>query len=179
MSDLEFAVKVTHLPEAILNRTEIRYVRDLELRDFKESNLILSGSQEADPWLSAISGKMNFVVHDDPTVGALRVENRQPKAGEMNEYLYDPHDPQQRGLATIAFLPNLTGSGNLLVVQGFSVASTQAAAEFITNGRDLDALFSSYSGNTSKLPHFEILLATKEINGMASRPVPLTWHTYP
>jgi hypothetical protein len=76
MSDLEFAVKVTHLPEAILNRTEIRYVRDLELKDFKESNLILAGSQEADPWLSAISGKMNFVVHDDPTAGALRVENR-------------------------------------------------------------------------------------------------------
>jgi hypothetical protein len=179
MSDLEFAVKVTHLPEAILNRTEIRYVRDLELRDFKDSNLILAGSQEADPWLSAISSRMNFVVHDDPTVGALRVENRQPKAGEKNEYLYDPHDPQQRGLATIAFLPNLTGSGNLLVVQGFSVAGTQAAAEFVTDGQDFDALFSSYFGNASKLPHFEILLATREINGMASRPVPLTWHTYP
>jgi hypothetical protein len=179
MSDLEFAVKVTHLPEAILNRTEIRYVRDLELKDFKESNLILAGSQEADPWLSAISGKMNFVVHDDPTAGALRVENRQPKAGEENEYLYDPHDPQHRGLATIAFLPNLTGSGNLLVVQGFSVAGTQAAAEFITDGRDLDVLFPSYAGNTSKLPHFEILLATVEVNGMASRPVPLAWHIYP
>jgi hypothetical protein len=179
MSDLEFAVKVTHLPEAILNRTEIRSVRDLELKDFKDSNLILSGSQKADPWLSSISGKMNFVVHDDPTVGPLLVENRQPRAGEKNEYIYDPDDPQHRGLATIAFLPNLTGSGSLLIVQGFSAAATQAAEEFVTNGPDFDALFSSYSGNKSKLPHFEILLATKEINGMASRPVPLAWHTYP
>jgi hypothetical protein len=179
MSDLEFAVKVSHIPEAILDRTEIRYARDLELKDFKESNLIMAGSQEADPWLSAISGQMNFVVHDDPSAGPLRVENRQPKAGEKPEYPYDYHDAQHRGLATIAFLPNLSGNGNVLVVQGFSLAGTQAAAEFVTNGRDLDSLFPSYFGKGSKLPHFEILLSTVEINGMASRAVPLAWHTYP
>jgi hypothetical protein len=179
MSDLEFAVKVSHIPEAIPDRTEIRYARDLELKDFKESNLILAGSQEADPWLSAISGQMNFVVHDDPSAGTLRVENRQPKAGEKAEYLYDPHDAQHRELATIAFLPNLSGSGNILVVQGFSLAGTQAAAEFVTNGRDLDALFPAYSRNDTKMPHFEIVLTTMEINGMASRAVPLAWHTFP
>ena len=73
MSDLEFAVKVTHVPEAIPLRTVIRFARDLELKDLKESNLILAGSQEADPWMAAISGQMNFVVHDDPSA-VLRVE---------------------------------------------------------------------------------------------------------
>ena len=179
MSDLEFAVKVTHLPEAILNRTEVRYARDLQLKDFKESNLILAGSQEADPWLSAISGQMNFLVHDDPSVGPLRVENRQPKVGEQAEYSYDSHDPQHRGLATIAFLPNLGGTGSVLVVQGFSLAGTQAAAEFVTSEKDLDALLPAYSGNSAKLPHFEILLSTVEINGMATHAVPLAWHVYP
>jgi hypothetical protein len=179
MSDLEFAVRIAHLPEAIPDRTEIRFARDLELKDLKESNLILAGSQEADPWMDAISGQMNFIVHDDPSAGPLRIENRHPKPGEKSEYPYDSHDPQHRGLATIAFLPNLSGSGNLLVVQGFSLAGTQAAAEFVTNGRDLDALFRSYAGLGTKLPHFEVLLSTVEINGMASRAVPLAWHTYP
>lgn len=178
MSDLEFAVKVSRMPEAIQDRTEIRYARDLELKDLKESNLILAGSQEADPWMSAISSQMNFVVHDDPDAGPLHIENRHPRPGEMPDYLYDSHDPQHRGLATIAFMPNLSGSGNLLVVQGFSVAGTQAAAEFATSGRDLDALLHAYAGNTA-LPHFEILLSTIEINGMATRAVPLAWHTYP
>ncbi len=179
MSDLEFAVKVTHIPEAIPDRTEIRYARDLELKDFKESNLILAGSEEADPWLAVVSGQMNFVVHDDPDAGPLHVENRNPKPGEKSDYPYNPHDGQHRGLATISFLPNLSGSGNILVVQGFSLAGTQAAAEFVTNGRDLDALFPAYAGNLAKLPHFEILLTTVEINGMASRAVPLAWHVYP
>ena len=175
MSDLEFAVKVSHVPEANPLRTEIRFARDLELKDLKESNLIMAGSQEADPWMAAISGQMNFVVHDDPSSG-LRVENRQPKSGEESEYIYDPHDPQRRGLATIAFLPNLSGSGNLLVVQGFSLAGTQAAAEFVTNRRDIDDLFRTFAGNEAKLPHFEILLSTTEVNGMASHPVLLALH---
>jgi hypothetical protein len=175
MSDLEFAVKVTHVPEAIPLRTEIRFARDLELKDLKESNLILAGSQEADPWMAAISGQMNFVVHDDPSA-VLRVENRQPKQGEKSEYIYDPHDPQHRGLATIAFLPNLSGNGNLLAVQGFSLAGTQAAAEFVTNRRDIDDLLRTFAGNEARLPHFEILLSTMEVNGMASHPVVLAWH---
>jgi len=179
MSDLEFAVKITHLPEAIPDRTEIRYARDLELKDLKESNLILAGSQEADPWMAAISGQMNFVVHDDPVAGPLRVDNRRPQPREKDEYSYDPHDPQHRGLATIAFLPNLSGNGNLLVVQGFTLAGTQAAAEFVTSGTDLDALLRSYAGGSAPLPHFEILLSTVEFNGMASRAVPLAWHVYP
>ena len=177
MSDLEFAVRVTHIPEAIPLRTEIRFARDLELKDLKESNLIMAGSQEADPWIAAISGQMSFVVHDDPS-SVLRVENRQPKSGEKSEYIYDPHDPQHRGLATIAFLPNLSGGGNLLVVQGFSLAGTQAAAEFVTNRRDIDDLFQTFAGNAAKLPHFEILLSTMEVNGMASRPLLLAWHVY-
>ena len=179
MSDLEFAVKVTHIPEAIPDRTEIRYARDLELKDFKESNLVLAGSQEADPWLAVVSPQMNFVIHDDPTAGPLYVENRQPRTGEKGTYLYDGRDPQHRGLATIAFLPNLSGNGNLLIVQGFTLAGTQAAAEFVTSGQEFDTLFPSYSGNTSRLPHFEILLNTVEFNGMASRPTPLAWHIYP
>ena len=179
MSDLEFAVKITHLPEAIQDRTEIRYARDIELKDLKESNLILAGSQEADPWMAAISGQMNFVIHDDPGVGPLHVENRRPQSGEKSDYPYDPHDPQHRGLATVAFLPNLSGKGSLLVVQGFSHAGTQAAAEFVTSGTDLDPLLRAYGGSSAPLPHFEILLSTLEIDGMASRAIPLAWHVYP
>jgi len=179
MSDLEFAVKITHVPEAIPDRTEIRYARDIELKDLKESNLILAGSQEADPWMAAISGEMNFIVHDDPSAGPLRVENKHPLQGEKSEYAVDPHNPQHRGLATVSFLPNLGGTGNLLVVQGFSLAGTQAAAEFVTSRHDLDALLRQYGGNGSALPHFEILLSTVEINGMATRAVPLAWHVLP
>lgn len=179
ISDLEFAVRVTHVPEARMDRTIIRYARDLGLNELKEYNLILAGSQEADPWMSLISGQMSFVLHDDPSAGPLRVENKRPEKGELSEYPYDFHNPQHQGLATVAFLPNLSGNGSLLVVQGFSLAGTQAAAEFVTSGNDLDKLLHAYAGSRSKLPHFEILLSTTEINGMAAHPVPLALHILP
>jgi hypothetical protein len=179
ISDLEFAVKVTHLPETNMKRTVIRYARDLNLKDLKESNLILAGSQEADPWVSMISGQMSLVIHDDPSAGSLRVENKRPRKGELSEYPYDSHSPEHQVLSTVAFLPNLSGNGSLLIVQGFNLAGTQAAAEFVTSGKDLDSLLHAYAGNKSPLPHFEILLSSTEINGMASHTVPLALHVLP
>jgi hypothetical protein len=179
MADLEFAATVARLPESLPNRTRIRYVRDLQLEDLKQSNLIMAGSMVADPWLSLIEHEMNFVLHDDPETGKLRVENRRPKGNERSEYFFNNEDPQHRGVATIAFLPNLSGSGNLLIVQGSTLAGTEAAAEFVTKGEDFDALFHEYSGNGLRLPYFEILLGTLDINGMGARPNVLAWRTYP
>jgi hypothetical protein len=67
----------------------------------------------------------------------------------------------------------------MLVVQGFTLAGTQAAAEFVTNRESFDRYFQSYAGPASALPHFEILLATMDVNGMASRPTVLACHTFP
>jgi hypothetical protein len=179
MADLEFAAALARLPEASPDRTQIRYVRDLQLEDFKQSNLIMAGSLGADPWLSVVQKEMNFVLHDDSSTGALRVENMKPRANEKREYLFQDDDARHRGLATIAFLPNLSGNGSLLIVQGFTLAGTEAAAEFVTSGQDFDKLFPAFSGNRSPLPHFEVLLETMDVNGMGSRPTVLALRTYP
>jgi hypothetical protein len=179
MADLEFAAALARLPEASSNRTQIRYVRDLQLEDFKQSNLIMAGSLVANPWLSIVEKEMNFVLHDDSSTGTLRVVNMKPRANEKSEYLFRNEDPRHRGLATIAFLPNLSGNGNLLIVQGFTLAGTEAAAELVTSGKNFDNLFPAFSGNRSTLPHFEVLLETMDVNGMSSRPTVLALHTYP
>jgi hypothetical protein len=178
LADLKFAVTLTHLPEAVPSRTEIRYARDLQLDDLKQANLILIGSLEADPWLELFERQMNFVLQDDKLKGPLEVENRKPRPGERSEYVYDDQDPSDSGFATVAFLPNLSGTGSVLVVQGFSLAGTQAAAEFVSNGHDFDSLFAPIVGNRQTLPHFEILLRTVEVNGIGSRPAILAYRLY-
>jgi hypothetical protein len=179
MADLKFAAALSRLPESLPHRTQIRYVRDLQLEDFKQSNLILIGSQLADPWLSMLSPRANFILHDGTSAGPLRVENLTPRPHERKEYLFDNNDPQKRGLATLSFLPNLGGNGSILLVQGFTLAGTDAAAEFVMSGKDFDTLFQAYAGPKPRLPHFEVLLQTMDVNGMASRPTVLAWRTYP
>jgi hypothetical protein len=179
LADLKFAVDLTHLPEAVPSRTEIRYARDLQLDDLEQSNLILIGSLEADPWLELFQQQMNFVLQDDKSKGPLKVENRRPGPRERAEYIYDGRDPADSGFATVAFLPNLSGAGNVLVVQGFTLAGTQAAAEFVSDNHDFDSLFAPIVRNRQTLPHFELLLKTVEVNGIGSRPAILAYRIYP
>jgi hypothetical protein len=179
VADLKFAVSVTHLPEYLPNRTEIRYARDLQLEDLKQKNLVLIGSLEADPWLELFEGRMNFVLNDDKSKGPLGVINRKPRSGEQPEYLYDNRASASAGYATITFLPNVSGMGNVLVVQGFTLAGTQAAAEFITNDAAFDTLFAPLSKNRRNFPHFEVLLKTLDVNGTASQSTVLAYRLYP
>jgi hypothetical protein len=178
LADLKFAVALTRLPEALPNRTEIRYARDLQLDDLKQANLILIGSIEADPWLELFQHQMNFVLHDDRLAGPLEIENRKPMPGERALYAYDGHDSLHRGFALVAFLPNLSGAGNVLVVQGFTLAGTQAAAEFVTSHQDFDSLFGPIVARRHGLPHFEVLLRTMDVNGIGSRPSIVAYRVY-
>jgi hypothetical protein len=176
-ADLKFAVTVTHLPEALPSRTEIRYARDLQLNDLKQSNLILIGAPEANPWTGLFLPRMNFVLQDDKEKGPLEIENRRPAPGEPSRYLYDLND-RSKGYATIDFFPNLSGAGSVLIVEGFSLADTEAAADFITNQRDFDTLFKPIVGKQSTLPHFELLLKTVDVNGIGSPPTLLAYRIY-
>jgi hypothetical protein len=178
LADLKFAVALTRLPEALPSRTEIRFARDLQLDDLKQTNLILIGSVEADPWLELFQHQMNFVLHDDKLAGPLEIENRDPMPRERASYLYDGQDPRHRGFALVAFLPNLSGTGNVLVVQGFTLAGTQAAAEFVTDHEDFDSLFRSIIARRHGLPHFEVLLRTMDVNGIGSRPSIVAYRVY-
>lgn len=178
IADLEFAVSLVRLPEAASGRTRLRYARELQVDDLKQSNLILAGSRESDPWLQLIEPVMNFILHDGVMGEQLRVENRNPQGKEVREYLFDSFDPQHRGLATIAFLNNLSGNGNILLVQGFTFAGTEAAAEFVTSGTEFDTLLQSHMRGLTRLPHFEILLQTMDVNGKASHPTVLAMHVY-
>jgi hypothetical protein len=176
-ADLKFALAVTHLPEALPSRTQIRYARDLQLSDLEQSNLILIGAPEANPWTGLFLPRMNFILQDDKEKGPLEIQNRKPAPGEPSRYLYDLHDPS-KGYATIDFLPNLSGTGSVLIVEGFSLADTEAAADFIMDQRDFDTLFKPIVRKGSTLPHFELLLKTMDVNGIGSPPTLLAYRIY-
>lgn len=178
LADLEFAVALARRPESIPSRTQVRFVRDLQLEDFKQSNLVLIGSLEADPWLELMENQMDFVLQDDARKGPLQIVNRRPHPGEQKIYIYDNDRQPRHGFAAVAFLPNLNGTGNVVIVQGFTLADTQAAAEFATDGKEFNALFAPLVGGRRTMPHFECLLRTTDVNGVASQPVVFAWHLH-
>jgi hypothetical protein len=178
LADLQFAVELSRVPELLTSRVVIRYARDLQLDDLKRANLVMIGSLEADPRIQFFQDQMNFVLHDDSYQGPLRIENRNPMRGEQAVYLYSRNDALHSGYALIAFIPNLNGTGNVLIVQGFTLADTQAAADFVTNHYDFDALFAPVVASRHELPHFEVLLRTTDVNGFGGQPTVIAYRIY-
>ena len=171
--DLEFMDRLTHLPEAISGNYNIRFARDVTANDLKQGNIILSGSQDANPWLELFEPEMNFVLNIDLTHGLRGFMNRTPQPGERPFYT-----AAQAEYGVLAFLPNLSGNGNVLIVEGTSVAGTEAISDFLFMDSDLEPLLHKITRKDGSIPRFEILLESKSLNGSASRSHIVAYRTY-
>jgi hypothetical protein len=162
--DLELFDRLTHLPEALTGHYKITYARDLHANDFKDSNIVLSGSQDANPWVELFEPQMNFVLQNDLPKGIRAFANRNPQPGEQKVYV-----SQQFEYGVLAFLPNLSGTGSVLLIEGTSVAGTEAISDFLFEDSTLEPFLTKISKQDGSLPHFEILLESKSLNGSAAQ----------
>jgi hypothetical protein len=94
--------------------------------------------------------------------GALII-NAQPRPGEAASYESHWNEPSHETYALIAFLPNLGGTGHLLLIQGLDVAGTQAAAETLFHPSAIASILKSATRTDGSLRFFEILLRSTSI----------------
>jgi hypothetical protein len=162
--DLELFDRLTHLPEALATDYRIRFARDIHADDLKSANVILSGSQDANPWIELFEPQMNFVLRDDLSHGVRAFINRKPRAGEQDIY-----NSAEFEYGVLAFLPNLSGTGNALLIEGTSVAGTEAISDFLFEDSTFEPFLEKISRKDGSIPPFEILLESRGVNGSASR----------
>lgn len=165
--DLDLFRRVDHLPYTAAGHLEVKYARDVHINDLKKGNVILSGSQEADPWLDLYEPGMNFVGEIDPHQGDYRLRNRKPLPGELAEYDTVPGDPGKRVFGILAFLSNLDGDGNALIVEGSNMAGTEAISDFLFDDSVLLPFLAEIQKKDGTLPHFEVVVESTSINGSA------------
>jgi len=161
--DLELFDRLTHLPEALSANYSVRYARDISVDNLKTSNVILSGSQDANPWVEVFEPQMNFVLQDDLSRNIRAFYNRAPAPGEKDRYRSDEYE-----YGVLALLPNLNNTGNVLIVEGTSVAGTQAISDFLFSDGLLESFLAKVAKPDGSIPHFEILLKSRNLSGSAS-----------
>jgi hypothetical protein len=103
------------------------------VNDLQSHNLILVGTRRTNPRVELFEDQLNFrsVFQEKPTMLAS-FQNRSPLPGESPTYVVRR---LQQGYCRLAFLPNPTRSGNLLLVSGTDMASSEAAGQFISSER--------------------------------------------
>lgn len=164
--DLRIVNRILRRPEANEN-VSVLYARDLRPPDLKQGNAILIGSKEANPWVQLFEDQLNFNIVPDQKTKVFTVVNLSPRPGEQPRYVSDPGSPGHLAYALVACVPNLSGKGYVLIVQGSAMAGTEAAADFALTNPELSELLHLRTTQTSAIPRFEILLQTSNLNGDA------------
>jgi hypothetical protein len=177
--DLNMFRRLEQLPYAASGKLEVKYARDIQIDDLKQGNVILSGARGANPWLELYETDMNFVGMNDAVHHTYAFTNRHPQAGEPPEFLVTETDPKQHVLGVLAFLANLDGSGDALIVEGNSIAGTEAISDFLFNDDALLPFVRKVIRPNGTVSHFEVLIESNSVNGSAGPFRILAYRTHP
>jgi hypothetical protein len=161
--DFQIGAALARLPEYNAQRTFLRFPRDLRLDDLKNSNAILIGSVGSNPWASLADSSTNFrIVYSKGMQGAAII-NSKPQPGEAQSYESHWNEPAHETFALVAYIPNLSRTGHLLLLQGLDVAGTQAAAEALLHQDVIAPVLRRATRPDGSLRNFEILLRATSI----------------
>lgn len=168
LGDTNLVSKLLDLSRRYGAQADIRYSRYCSVREFKTGNFILIGSRRGIPWEQLFEPQLNFSLTEDHRTRHYHFRNKAPLPGERAVYgLSGGGNAGQDTYADIALLPNLAGTGSVLILAGIDMAATEAAGELVTSPDFpgvLARLFKSRPG-APPLSHFEILLQAKVMAG--------------
>ena len=169
IADVGILTRFYQLPGLRFDRIHMQYARDVHPGDLKDGSAVLIGSQYSDPWVELFVPHMNFVFRDDPLDSSWSVINRSPQPGELLQYDYSPTDASHKVYGVVALRPNLRSTGKVLILEGTSMAGTEAAADFVFDDSLLIPFLHKIRRGDGSLPYFEILLLSKSMDGSASQ----------
>ena len=161
--DMHIFSRLVRLNDVVPANFQVRYARDTQLHDLKESNVILSGAREANPWSEPLKPKLNFLIERVPHLPHQRVINTAPKSGEPSFFEPPPEGPSHGALGHVAYLPNLSDNGHILLIEGTGAAGTESAADFLLNDQLFLPLLAKFRRRDGSIADFEFLLRTRPV----------------
>jgi hypothetical protein len=166
--DLQIITSLTHLPEYNAHRVSLRFPRDLRLDDLKNANALIVGSVCSNPWAAIADEQANFRVVCGASMQTASIVNKKPRAGEAPSYVSHWNEATHATYALILLLPNLSGDGHLLLLEGLDVAGTQAAAEVLLQSNAIAPILQRARRPDGSLGYFEVLLRATSIQSNAT-----------
>jgi hypothetical protein len=172
--DLEIVKDLSHISDIRKSTLDLRYARDLRPNDLKDGNVVLIGAAAANPWVELFEPSMNFVF-SEALAHQYTVLNRKPLGNEPSLWTSNYGDAQHRVYGVVAFLPNLNGRGNVLILEGTSMPGTESAWDFVADDSQLLPFLARIKHTDGTIPHFQCVLGTDNMNGSSVKSSILAW----
>lgn len=167
ITDVQLVQQILRANAHLQEHASVRSARNVQLADFKSDNFVLIGSRMSNPWVQLFEPSLNFRFRFDFQTKRTGFENVNPKPGERRENWVEGDLLQaERTYAVIAFVPNLSKNGNVLMIAGATREGTEAAGEYITNPQlSLQLLNRIHALDNGHVRYFEVLLKSTTIAG--------------
>jgi len=157
------------------------HARDFSTELLSKDSLILIGNPTSNPWMDAFQNRLNFVEIADASHNSP-VLNRSPRVGEQKMYTAGgPAENYTTGTlpqyCVVAYLPQLSSPGNVLLIEGTTSEATEAGGDFLLSESQLSGLLGKL--HARKFPHFELLLKVTFVSGSPLTASLEAYRTYP
>ena len=143
----------------------------------KQDNVVFIGGAKANPWVGLYENQLNFNFDYNNPTHALFIQNRHPQAGEASSFFADSSSSELAGYAVVAYLPNPSNKGNVILLLGSDSDASNAAAEYLTSEESLKNLLQTLGSKT--FPHFELLLQVSRVRGTSLTTKVVSYRVYP
>jgi hypothetical protein len=164
-ADTSFSWKLLQLAGADGRHTNLRFARDYTFRDLKADNAILLGNGRTNPWLQPFEAKLGIRWPFDKAEAVYYpVDTWQANRSYLTGQPGETHE----GYFSIALLPNLGDTGNVLLISATGGSATNSAADFLRDECSLTDLRRHLPATKDgAFPPFEALIKAR---GRSSRP---------
>jgi hypothetical protein len=167
--DVALLARMTTMAHAVQSDTRVRFSRDYSFHELKTDNVILFGSADSDLWVQPFLGQLTLRWKFDSTRAGYYPTDVTAKSAPDQFNVTSLQDGSHVGFATLALLPNLSGSGNVLIISATGGTTMNAAVDFLSNEgsiRQLRERLIPKAPADSPLPFFEALIRTNTHGGV-------------
>ncbi len=168
--DLRMVELFDHRPEAGSSRLVIHAARDLKIEDLSEGNAILLGSIYSNPWVEVFQSRLNFRFDYLPAENRSSIVNLHPLPGEQPNYGSSWNSYSHNTYAVLAFVPNLSHTGHVLLIQGLDGAGTEAAASLLLRAEAFRPILEQARRRDGSFRGFEVLIDSTSVDSHATSP---------
>jgi hypothetical protein len=143
----------------------LRFARDYSFRELRADDAVLLGNSRSNLWVEAFQQKIGLRWSYDAANGYYYpVDTWDGGKSYHSDISGDTHE----GYCGIAFLPNLGGTGTVLIVSGTGGSSINGGADFLADESALALLRQKLGGSKEKpFPYFEALI---RVEGRSASP---------
>jgi hypothetical protein len=152
---------------ALGSTANVQFARDFSFRQVKSGNIILLGTRQSNPWIQPFDSSLALRWKFEPALGINYPIDRTAGSAELNKFQPGAEGASHDGYAGIAFLPNLGGTGSVLIISGSGGAAVGAALDFLNDESSMSQLRARLNPKAKDaFPYFEVLLKVTKGGGL-------------